>query len=204
MNRCARWRHIRADAAALLESLRTPPAVVVGTSAGAAIAVDLAVRRPDLVQAVVAHEFPWRFIRHQPDGSQLKALAAIGTLALRGRHSSAVEVLLRSAYSYRDGGSAWDSFPEEWRRVARENANASLADFRNSIASYPSATDLAKVRVPVVCSYGARSPASMARLVRSLAAAIPTATAREIDGAGHAAPFDATAGFVQLTAEAIG
>ena len=31
-----------ADAAALLEYLRTPPAVVVGTSAGAAIAVDLA------------------------------------------------------------------------------------------------------------------------------------------------------------------
>ena len=36
-----------ADAAALLEYLRTPPAVVVGTSAGAAIAIDLAVRRPD-------------------------------------------------------------------------------------------------------------------------------------------------------------
>jgi 3-oxoadipate enol-lactonase len=36
-----------ADAAALLECLRTPPAVVVGTSAGAAIAVDVAVRRPD-------------------------------------------------------------------------------------------------------------------------------------------------------------
>ena len=43
-----------ADAAALLEYLRTPPAVVVGTSAGAAIAIDLAVRRPDLVRAVVA------------------------------------------------------------------------------------------------------------------------------------------------------
>ena len=33
-----------ADAAALLEDLLYPPAVVVGTSAGAAIAVDLAVR----------------------------------------------------------------------------------------------------------------------------------------------------------------
>jgi pimeloyl-ACP methyl ester carboxylesterase len=39
-----------ADAAALLESLQSPSAVVVGTSAGAAIAVDLAVRRPDLVR----------------------------------------------------------------------------------------------------------------------------------------------------------
>jgi pimeloyl-ACP methyl ester carboxylesterase len=92
-----------ADAAAILEQLRTPPAVVVGTSAGAAIAVDVAVRRPDLVQAVVAHEFPWRFTRHLPSASQIPALAKIGSLALRGRDSDAAEVLLRSAYTYRDG-----------------------------------------------------------------------------------------------------
>ena len=45
-----------ADAAAMLESLGTPPAIVVGTSAGAIIATDLAVRRPDLVRAVIEHE----------------------------------------------------------------------------------------------------------------------------------------------------
>jgi pimeloyl-ACP methyl ester carboxylesterase len=57
-----------ADAAALLECLEATPAAVVGTSAGAAIAVDLAVRRPDLVRVVIAHEFPWRFTRHLPAG----------------------------------------------------------------------------------------------------------------------------------------
>jgi len=189
-----------ADAARLLESLRTPPAVAVGTSAGAAIAVDLAVRRPDLVQAVVAHEFPWRYSRHLPAGSQIGALARIGWFWLRGRHSDAAEVLLRSAYSYRDGGTAWDAFPEEWRRAGRENARAALADFRNSIGVYPSARDLATIAVPVVCSYGARSPDNMARLVRSLAAAIPTATTHRVEGAGHAAPFDSPTDFVRLIA----
>jgi pimeloyl-ACP methyl ester carboxylesterase len=188
------------DAAAILEHLRTPPAAVVGTSAGAAIAVDLAVRRPDLVQAVVAHEFPWRFTRHLPSASQLKALAEIGLLALRGRQCDAAETLLRSAYTYPDGRTAWDAFPEEWRRVGRENARAALADFRNSIRSYPSEADLATIDVLVVCSYGARSPNSMVRLVRSLASAIPTARTHCIDGAGHAAPFDATTNFVQLVA----
>ena len=192
-----------ADAAALLESLRAKPAVVVGTSAGAAIAVDLAVRRPHLVRVVIAHEFPWRFTRHLPTASQVSALAKIGSLALRGRDSDAAETLLRSAYTYRDGGSAWDAFPEEWRRVGRENARAALADFRNSIGVYPSANDLATVAVPVVCSYGARSPDSMSRLVRSLAAAIPTARTHRIDGAGHAAPFDATANFVKVIADAV-
>ena len=86
------------DAAAILESLRAQPAVVVGTSAGAAIAVDLAVRRPDLVRVVVAHEFPWRFTRHLPSVSQIAALAKIGSLAIRGRQGDAAETLLRSAY----------------------------------------------------------------------------------------------------------
>jgi pimeloyl-ACP methyl ester carboxylesterase len=69
---------------------------VVGTSAGAAIAIDLAVRRPDLVRVVIAHEFPWRFTRHLPTASQVAALAKIGSLALRGRDSDAAEVLLRA------------------------------------------------------------------------------------------------------------
>jgi pimeloyl-ACP methyl ester carboxylesterase len=191
------------DAADLLESLRTPPAVVVGTSAGAAIAVDLVVRRPDLVRTVVSHEFPWRFTRHLPTASQVTALAKIGALELRGRHRDAAEALLRAAYTYGDGRTAWDAFPEEWRRAGRENARAALADFRNSIAGYPAATELATVDVPVVCSYGTRSPSNMYRLTRSLAAAIPTARTHRIEGAGHAAPFDATTNFVQLIADVV-
>jgi hypothetical protein len=35
-------------------------------------------------------------------------------------------------------------------------------------------------------------------LTRSLASAIPTASTHQIEGAGHAAPFDATSNFVQL------
>jgi pimeloyl-ACP methyl ester carboxylesterase len=190
-----------ADAAAILESLGTAPAAVVGTSAGAAIAVDLAVRRPDLVRVVIAHEFPWRFTRQLPTGSQVAALAKIGSLALRGRDSDAAEALLRSAYSYRDGGSAWDAFPEEWRQAGRENARAALADFLNSIREYPCAADLATIETPVVCTYGERSPRWMFALTRSLAAAIPTGRTQQIERSGHAAPFDATTNFVQVIAD---
>jgi 3-oxoadipate enol-lactonase len=192
-----------ADAASVLESLATEPAVVVGTSAGAAIAVDLVVRRPELVRVAIAHEFPWRFTRHLPSASQAAALATIGLNVLRGRPSDAVEALLRSAYSYEDGGSAWDAFPDEWRRVARENARPALADFRNSIGSYPSLADLATIELPVLCTYGTRSPSSMSRLVRLLSSAIPTARARQIEGAGHAVLFDTPTRFVQLIADTI-
>ena len=52
-------------------------------------------------------------------------------------------------------------------------------------------------------TYGARSPDSIIRLVRSLAAAIPTARAQRIEAAGHAAPFDATSNFVHVIADTI-
>jgi pimeloyl-ACP methyl ester carboxylesterase len=192
-----------ADAAALLESLATEPAIVVGTSAGAGIAIDLAVRRPGLLRVVIAHEFPWRFTRHLPSTSQVAALTKIGSLGLRGRYRDAAEVLLRTTYTYSDGASAWDAFPEDWRRIGRDNARAALADFRNSIVSYPSARDLGTVRVPVLCSFGERSPNGMVSLVRSLAAAIPTARTRQLNGAGHAAPFDAPDSFVRLVEDGL-
>jgi hypothetical protein len=59
--------------------------------------------------------------------------------------------------------------PRSGGRLPGKNAKAALADFRNSIGVYPSAADLATVDVPVVCSYGARSPFNMVRLVRALA-----------------------------------
>ena len=190
-----------ADAAALLQSLGAQPAVVVGTSSGAMIAIDLAVRRPDLVRAVIEHEEPWRFTRHLPTGSQVRTFAAMGSFVLRGRPSDAAEALLRSAYSYRQGGSAWDAFPEDWRRAGRENAKAASWDFLITIGNHPTAKDLATIRVPVVCSYGARSPDFMVRCTRSFVAAIPGARMHRIEGAAHAAPFDAPDEFVQLISD---
>jgi pimeloyl-ACP methyl ester carboxylesterase len=179
-----------ADAAALVEKLQAGPVLAFGTSVGATIAIDLARLRPDLVHAVVAHESPWHVTRHRPTVNQIRALSAMTWLSARGRHPDAAAVFLRFAYSYRDGGSAWDNFPDEWRRAAGENALATLADIRIAIGGYPSARQLAAVERPVVCSCGERSAETIVRVTRSLAKAIPNATVVQIPGAGHAAPFD--------------
>lgn len=192
-----------ADAAALLDSLHTAPAVVAGTSLGATIAIDLALRRPDLVHAVIAYESPWRASRRRPTVSSLTALAGTGWLTLRGRDADAAESFLRWAYTYRDGGTAWDAFPDQWRRTARDNAKAALADIRIAIGSYPPPKQLARITAPVICAHGARSDPAMAAIARSLARAIPAATVRVIEGAGHAVAFDAPAAFVKVIAEAL-
>jgi pimeloyl-ACP methyl ester carboxylesterase len=189
------------DAAAVLDALEARPAVAVGTSAGATIALDLAARRPDLVRAVVVHEAAWRALRH-PDASGLAALAKMQWLAWRGRYGDAAETLLRWVYSYRDGGSTWDAFPEGWRQTARENGRSVVADLKSSMGGYPRAQDLATIIAPVMCTYGSRSRSYMRPLTRSLAQAIPTAIVREIDGTAHAVPFDAPGTFAQIIAEA--
>jgi pimeloyl-ACP methyl ester carboxylesterase len=190
------------DAAAVLDALEARPAVAVGTSAGATIALDLAVRRPDLVRAVVVHEAAWRALRH-PDASGLGTLARMQWLAWRGRYPEAAETLLRWVYSYRDGGSAWDAFPEQWRRTAKENGRSVVADLRATMGGYPRAKDLATITAPVVCTYGSRSRSYMRAVTRALAQAIPTATVREIDGAAHAVAFDAPGSFARVIVEAM-
>lgn len=190
------------DAIAILEALQAAPAVAVGTSAGATIALDLAVRRPDLVRTVVAHESPRRATRH-PTASGLGTLARMEWLARRRQYSEAAEVLLRWVYTYRDGGSAWDAFPEDWRRTAREHGRSVVADLRSTIGSYPRSTDLAKITSRSVCTYGSRSGSYMRAITRSLAQGIPAARVREIDGAGHAVAFDAPGSFVRVIVEAI-
>jgi pimeloyl-ACP methyl ester carboxylesterase len=190
------------DAAAVLDALEARPAVAVGTSAGAAIALGLAVRRPDLVRAVVVHEAGWRALRH-PRPSGLATLAGMQWLAWRGRYAEAAETLLRWVYSYRDGGSAWDEFPERWRQAARDNGRSVVADLKSTMGSYPRPKDLATITAPVVCTYGSRSRTYMRAITRALARAIPTATLREIDGAAHAVMFDAPGNFVQVIVEAM-
>jgi pimeloyl-ACP methyl ester carboxylesterase len=175
----------------------------VGISVSATIAIDLALRRPDLVRAVVAHESPWRVSRQRPTIPQLAALIGMGWLVARRRHAEAVAAFLRFAYSYADRGSAWNSFPEEWRVAAADNAQAALADFRIAVGDYPRARELAAMTRPVLCTYGSRSNQPLVRVAGSLSRAIPTAQLREIRGAGHAAAFDAPAEFAQAIAEAI-
>jgi pimeloyl-ACP methyl ester carboxylesterase len=193
-----------ADAVALLDRLQVAPAVVVGISVAATIALDLARLRPDLVRAVVAHESPWHVTRHPPTPHQVRALSGMSWLAARGRHADAAETFLRFAYGYRDGGSAWDSFPDQWRDAARENAEAALADIRVAVGGYPSAKLLAGINSRVLCSCGDRSRDTMHRVTRSLARRVPGATVELVKDAGHAAAFDAPGNFVALVRDAIG
>lgn len=86
------------DAAAVLASVVSGPALVYGTSNGAAVALELAVRHPERVSAVLLHEMPLLTVLADPEpvGQLLGEL--IGTAMERGGPPSALDAFLRFAF----------------------------------------------------------------------------------------------------------
>jgi esterase len=95
------------DAAALLDALGAAPAVVIGRSYGGAVAVDLALRYPDLVRALVLLEGD--ALGPSPAGCEW-------TKAIRDRlrkvaATSGVDAVYEALIGEVMGEGVWDSFP---------------------------------------------------------------------------------------------
>jgi esterase len=105
------------DAVGLLEALEAAPAVVIGRSYGGAVAIDLALRHPDRVLALVLLE---------GDALGLSPAALEWTRALRDRRrevaaQNGVDAVYEALIGQVLGEGAWDSFPAEVRRRLTQN-----------------------------------------------------------------------------------
>jgi len=165
------------DAAALLVALESAPAVVIGRSYGGAVALDLALRRPELVRALALLEGDAPSL----DERSARWVAEVETqvLAAAERDPSTVgETLLRTV-----AGDAWDSFPESAREILTGNGPAIVAELR---AGFPVVTceQLGGIGCPTLFVSGEDSPSWVAELAERMAAAMPAARA-DVVGGGH-------------------
>lgn len=95
------------DAAGLLAELGVESALVFGTSNGAAVALELALRYPDRVNGAVLHEMPLLTVVADPQSIIDGMGAMIGGAMERGGPSLALEVFLRFAFTD-DVVDGWD------------------------------------------------------------------------------------------------
>ncbi|MDX6199095.1 MAG: hypothetical protein QOJ79_2246 [Actinomycetota bacterium] len=95
------------DAAALLAEQGVESAFVFGTSNGAAVALELALRHPDLVSGAVVHEMPLLTVVADPQPVIDGMGAMIGSAMERGGPALALEDFLRFAFTD-DVVDGWD------------------------------------------------------------------------------------------------
>lgn len=165
------------------------PAHLVGHSYGGFLALQLALRRPELVRSIAAYE-PVAFgILDEVADADARAALSLVKRQWEPGPNGADEAWLRAFVDWWNGAGAWERLNEETRDAFRStgwkvfNEVITLAGDRTDRATY------ATINVPALFLGGSLSPLTERRVVEHLGAALPRATARIFPGAGHMAPI---------------
>jgi pimeloyl-ACP methyl ester carboxylesterase len=134
------------DAAAVLAEQGVDSAFVYGTSNGASVALELALRYPDLVNGAALHEMPLLTVVADPAPVIDGMGAMIGSAMERGGPLSALEDFLRFAFT----DHVVDSWDPALRSRMLSNADMIFSVELPAFQAYrPVETELAAARVPI-------------------------------------------------------
>ena len=166
------------DAAALIRSLDAAPAVVIGRSYGGETAIELALRDPELVRALVLLEAASLSLDEEAQAWSDGLVQKVEDAAARDP-ASVAEVFLRVVA----GDEQWEAFPPRAKHMFVDNGPAVLAEFRGGLLE-ATEDDLGRISVPTLLVAAEDSPPAFARVTTRMAAAIPGAETIAVGG-GH-------------------
>lgn len=166
-----------ADAAALLDVLDAAPAVVIGRSYGGTVAIELALRCPDRVRALVVLE------GDAPRELAPRTAAWINSVADRLARvpiDAVGETLIDEVL----GEGVWGSLPDGLRGILTANGPAILAELGGQWWPGADAAGLASIAQPVLLVAAADSRPELREPTDALAAVLPNARTELVAG-GH-------------------
>ncbi len=211
---------VEEHAADLAEVIGDARAMVVGSSFGAVIALELARSRRERCAALVLIEPPMAASDDPPDitaavraavGGEppVRALATAGFLDELDRRASedggpaAAEQFLHTVL----GDAAFRRIPRAFLARSKARWAEIRADLAALIAYRPRYPELGRLDLPVLLLAGERSAPYFRPTLAALAAALPSARSEVVMGAGHMLHAEAPRRFVELVvdfADAIG
>ncbi|HEY3410743.1 MAG TPA: alpha/beta hydrolase [Propionicimonas sp.] len=184
------------DAAAMIQALELAPVILVGSSGGARICIDLLRRYPHLLRGAVLSEPPV-FSLSPTIAAEFMAMVkpAVGKALDSGDPTSAVDAFFNIIDPV-----FWASAPDDRKQAYRANLPAMLADLR--MPTYQlTAADLARIDRPCLVLYGSASLPWFQDIAKIVAGAIPHCHLIELAGAGHATYAARPAEFAQAIRE---
>lgn len=168
------------DTAALIEALGLAPCVLVGSSGGARIGLDVVRRYPSLLGGAVLSEPPVMALA--PDGGRAFVdvmQPAIAEAIKRGGPRAAVDAFFELACP-----GLWGAIDEPRKDAYRANHEELFGDL--SMPRYEIADgDLAAIRVPCLIVWGRDSHPALRGIAERIAATIPNAQMLAIAHCGH-------------------
>lgn len=168
------------DTAALIEALGLAPCLLVGSSGGAVVAVDVARRHGHLLRGAVFSEPPLFSLDPQAGAAVMAELApAVERAAAEGGPARGVDAF----FSLMCPG-LWSILDEARKDRYRANADIGFADLRGPAVAI-GASELAGVTVAALVVAGTTSHPSLRSVAAQLAAALPDGRLLELEGSGH-------------------
>ncbi len=176
------------DLAGLIEQLGLAPAHVVGNSGGAAIALRLAGKRPDLCRSLVVHEPPLiGLLEGRPEFEAMLTafyarVGAVVELLRAGQMEAAAQ---RFVETVAFGPGAWSTLPQPIRETFVRNAPTFLDESNDPEGLTLDLSSLAAFDRPSLVTTGTDSPPFFKPITAAVAEALPSNTVHTFEGAGH-------------------
>ncbi len=180
--------HFRQDVD-FLESLLDEPAHLVGHSYGGFLALQLALRRPELVRSIAVYEpVAFGILDEVADADARSALSLVRQ-TWEPDASGADEGWLRDFVDWWNGAGAWSRLAEETRASMRAVGWKVFQEVITLAADRTDRATYATIAAPTLILGGENTPLAERRVVEHLGAALPNATARLFPGIGHMGPI---------------
>ena len=168
------------DIAELIAGLDLAPCLLVGSSSGAVIALDVALRHPQLLRGVVLSEPPL-FCLLPDRGRALvdEMIPNVERALASGGPSAAVDAFFTLVCP-----GLWSSIDEDKKGRYRANADIGFTDLRAPSLDVTTA-ELAAIELPVLVIAGDISHLVLRSVAHRLAETLPDVRYVEITGSGH-------------------
>jgi 3-oxoadipate enol-lactonase len=168
------------DTAALIDALDLAPCLLVGSSSGAAIAVDVTLRHGHLLRGAVFSEPP---LFSLDAGAGHAARRDLSPLVERAIATGDRRAFVDQFFTLMCPG-LWSIIDEARKGRYRDNADIGFADLQSPSLDVRAA-DLTAVAIPALVIAGSASHPSLRAVARRLAAGLPDARLVEIEDCGH-------------------